>query len=464
MDIDARRASETRDRHLVRIRALIEHYHPGAQTVVLLPGGMGSQLDLSTAVLPANDDAAQTGWDTAWLSLRVLLNKSLEGLELSANGTDTGGHLAIANGEIRGLYSPYDATEKHLQDSGRNYIVFGFDWRRSLGEGAAHLEWFLTQLKNGVLDRYREDPLPKVTLLGHSQGGLVIKVFLHRLFPDDDTAKTAGAWFERVVMVGAPFYGTCNHMQRYYVGESPLGLLYSNRRVAELTATLPAPYVLMFPSRPTYESFGARAGLHRYPVLDETESAADPFDPAQAHRFPPWVNPKYIQAAARTGRVLARQLPAPLIPRVFNFRAVVENGTPHELIWSVQDGEAFDPTGHLAPVLGAKFGAGDGTVPSWSGRLVDVPDDQVADLEQASKHVTLLQHGETLATLDHLLDAGELPDRITESYRELLPPKAPDGSTQSLLVRAKSGALTADEVAHAPVAVFRNLFEEGRLC
>ena len=464
MDIDTRRTNETRDRHFERIRELLDHYRRGAQTIVLLPGGMGSQLDVSTATFPADGDAPPTGWDAAWLSLGVLFKRSLEGLVISPNGHDEDEHLAIANGEIRGVYAPYDATRACLEAAGRNYIVFGFDWRRSLGEAASHLEWFLAQLKACVLERYAEDPLPGVTLLGHSQGGLVLKVFFHRLFPDDASAQRAGDWFERAICVGTPFYGTCNHMQRYYLGESALNLVYGTSRVAGLTASLPAPYVLMFPSQATYRAVGAKAGLSSYPVLDESGAPADPYDPAQTHRFPRWVRPEYLSAAARTGSLLARPLPAPLIPRVFNFRSVVETGTPQELIWSVEDGASFQPLGVRAPVRVEKTGPGDTTVPSWSGRLVDVPDDQVADLQQADDHVTLLQHGETLATLVHLLNTGELPEGISGAHGEQLPPRAPDHELNAFLLRAKAGALDPREMANVPVGIVRKFFEAGRLC
>ena len=176
---------EIRDAHATRIREFLSRYRPGRPTVVLLPGGMGSQLDRSDQRYRDDHPVPAFKYDPVWLDLGLLFDGDALTLELHRDGRDKGGHVIIPDGPLRFLVNAYDRTEAFFrQDSRYNYIVFGVDWRRAVGEAAAFLDEFLRHLRAAVKTRFRgEDPLARTSLLAHSMGGLVAKVFLHRPGP-----------------------------------------------------------------------------------------------------------------------------------------------------------------------------------------------------------------------------------------------------------------------------------------
>ena len=220
------------------------------------------------------------------------------------------------------LVNAYDGTRRFFQDLGWNYIVFPYDWRRSLEEAASQLTEFLVNLRDRVKDlRDGFDPLPTTTLMAHSQGGLVAKIFLQSISGDD--GRGIGNWMERLVTVAAPFYGTSTHQSRYYQGQSPLNIFYGKRRVAEIAGTLPGPYVLMFADQGTLNADTRTVlGLSDYPVKDSVTGApADPYDSANFSRYPPWVSTSALEAALLARETIAADLPAPVAERVFHIRS-----------------------------------------------------------------------------------------------------------------------------------------------
>ncbi len=437
----ARAAAITRvhTRHLAR---LVAEYRPGRPTVVLLPGAMGSALERSRR--PYVDDGAPLGgYDTVWMDSGIVFDHEFLDLAILPGGHDVGEHVIVPDGPLQFVVWPYWGTEAYLRGQGFNFLVFGFDWRRALDESAAYLERFLAALRDAVRAAHGEDPLPSTTLVGHSMGGLLPKVLLDRLHR---RGEDAGRWMARFVTVGTPFYGSDNHMSRYYKGVPPLNLLYGARALAPLVGTMPGPYVFLCLDRATYRRDGAALGLQRYPVRDAADDRreADPSDPALADRYPDWVDRGSIDAALRDRDVLTRPLPAPDLARMFHLRSVADPTTLVELCWAPVRGRQFDPEGDPDPITGQP-GPGDGTVPAWSGRLAQTPRTQVYDLQVARDHPRLCEHVETLEVLRVLIETGHLPARVEVADITFGSPRASRPELEQFLAEAAAGRLRAAE-------------------
>lgn len=390
-------------------------YQPGQPTIVLLPGGMGSQLDQSTrpfrGTVPEN-------FDPIWIDLGILpfLGADARKLEITGDLADIGGHIVVPNGPLRftGLRS-YDDTERFFSSHGYNYVVFGFDWRRQLQEAVGFLRQFLSALAVLWLD---QDPNADVTLLCHSQGGLVGKLFL-------DTYATAPSSFprylKRVVCVAAPFYGTGTHMQRYFVGDKALNVLYPAKTVAEVTSTLPGPYALLPIDLQTFGKVGASIGLSSYPVSDATTGApADPYgDDSQAlDRYPQFVNHGLRLAAGRVRQAVASPLPPALHDRMWFIRSGLTE-TPVRFRWSTVPPD-YDPgrPSSQPPYEAIDDGPGDGTVPFWSAVLAGTSPGHIHDCQVAKDHPRLAEHPEVLNVVHTIVRENQLAG--AERMRSLL--------------------------------------------
>ena len=455
------RTLEIRDAHATRIKEFVRAYRPARPTVVMLPGGLGSQLDRSDTRYRDDVPIPSFKYDPVWIDLGLLFNEDALKLEIRRDGRDKGNHIIIPDGPLRFLIKPYDRTERYFREEPRyNYIVFGYDWRRDIGESAGFLEDFLRHMREAIRARHGgEDPLPNTTLLCHSQGGLVAKVFLHR---PGIISRSIG----RVITVATPFYGTSTQIQRYYHGVAVLNTLHGRKRIARISGTLPAPYIFLFLDRSTWEEYGAQLGLADYPMRDaETGAPADPYDPANFSRYPKWVRRGFVRKAARLLHTIARPLPAIAQAPIFHIRSGNNNDTFTGLTWAPVAGADFDPDEDELPI-GGVTGQGDGTVPTWSARLAHTPDERVYDLNLAWDHQALLEHRETLEVVTHIIEHDRLPgavhvaDEIYGGHK----PKASDAELQRFLTEVAAGTATRNDPRATDESMLNKLVEEISLC
>lgn len=409
-DYDAARRAAIRNSYRAAIKELVARYRPGRPTVVMLPGGMGSQLDRSPEPWTGSSEDVAC-YDPIWLDSGIFFESDGTKLEIDPDGRDIGGHIVVPNGPLRYLVHAYAETERWAAASGINYVVFGYDWRRSLEEAADHLDFFLDAMRDAIMHRCGEDPLPTTTLLGHSQGGLVAKVFLHEV-------GGAAAKMARLITVGTPFYGTWSHQQRFYVGQSPLNAIYGIRNTARIIATLPGPYILMFLDREAFDRDHARlgfAGPDDYPITNAISGApCDPFADEHLGRYPPWVSRFHIAAARETLRKVAAPLPDAVAERVHCIRSALDKQTPTRLRWEPVPAD-FDPGVRYINPIKTKAprngGGGDNTVPAWSAWHAHVPRENCIDLKRARVHGDLLQHTEVLDAVGRLVNPSYVPYR-----------------------------------------------------
>ncbi len=464
MSYETARTSEIHDAHQRLIEAFANTYRVGQPTVLLLPGGMGSHLERSAR--PYQNDASIPfdAFDPVWMDLEIFFGRDAASLRIQDNDRDHGDYVVVPNGPLRFLVDAYDGTQRYFRQLGWNYLVFGYDWRRPLAEAAAQLEEFLSNVRYRVKELRDVDPLPTTTLLAHSQGGLVAKVFLHLVAAQD--GGQLARWCERLVTVATPFYGTASHHDRYYVGQKPLNLFYGTEFIADLAGSLPGPYILMTADRATLSGATlSRLGLDAYPIVDAgSQQPCDPYDPAHFARFPAWVKRQHIADARAIRRTLAAPLPSEALKRVFHVRSGLDTGTGHTLRWHAVDGATYDYR-NGCPVERVP-GPGDGTVPFWSARLAQTPDSHVFDLSRAADHGLLCEHAETLGVIEHLVRKKRLPKpaQITAVDQSLGTPVASEARMNQFLRDAQSGALSKSDPQANDPAVWRRVLNDLSLC
>jgi hypothetical protein len=417
MNYERVRRELIRQQYLAQITKAMEAFDPSLSTVVLLPGGMGSQLDRSEQSFDRAADTADD-FDTVWVSAGLFFAGDARTLEIDADGRDAGAHVVRADSELRIDFGPdigisaYEGAIDFFTDGKNgnyNLLIFGFDWRRSIVECADWLKEFLSMFREQVQDRFGDgsnhDPLAKTTLLAHSQGGLVAKAFVHRVADPGD-------WFQYLITVGTPFYGTWSQQQRYYQGESLLWCCYSKGELARIVGTLPGLYALMMIDRRTFDTYHEQLGLPAdgYPERDQDGNPIDPYDPAHDDRYPRhWFKARYLAEALQTRLQIAESIPDALRSRFFNIRSAHDE-TPTRLIWKPLP-QDYDPERDPPPIEAEpEKDGGDGTVPRWAAFHASAAADNRIDLNTSlpfiEDHPFLLDMEETLHNVKRIVDTG----------------------------------------------------------
>lgn len=160
---------------------------------------------------------------------------------------------------------------------------FAYDWRKSVTAAAAELDSVLI----GIPDVTR-----KVTLIAHSQGGLVVAMLFHLGGPG---SRRVG----KVVAVGCPFAGLLKTLRMINEGSGVLSHLLPSDPIRELLGSMPGAYELM-PSRSSPPLFADAEGNPSTPFACAASLPGARFDPA------------LLQAAAGVVTPLSLTFPVPV--------------------------------------------------------------------------------------------------------------------------------------------------------
>ncbi|RDJ21857.1 hypothetical protein DWF00_26330 [Bosea caraganae] len=377
------------------------------KTIILFPGGMGSSLKWARTP----HGVTPYSYDTVWLGCSIM---SGAGHLLKMNGDeDDAGHFVIADGCVSFSVpfvvdlEPYDDFLRWCGQNGFDYFVFAWDWRRRPEAVAAFfLNTFVPKFRCRVQEACGVDPFDDVTLLGHSFGGMAIKLILNHGGAIVDKV-------DRAITVGTPFYGHAGHIHRYFKGEPQLDALpgYDKRDLTQLISSMRGPYTLLYLDEATYQrdktalAQDAAFPMLRYPLRDATTNAvADPYNPGTSglkRRYPrDW---GFVSAELSHARDTYQQVAKPLSPltnmKLHHIRAVQQrNGTNaydtiHEQSWAWIDRD-FDPESDETPIEDKTVCQGDGVIPAWSARLVSALPENVhtvfGDMDDGFEHSDLM--------------------------------------------------------------------------
>ena len=463
------RATVTSAAYDAQVGRFLATYNPNLRTVVLIPGGMGSQLDRSPSPFRPPAELPLGRFDPVWMDFGILFTAEARDLAIDARGHDAGDHVIVANGPLRFIVYgyPYERTRLWAADSMLNYVVFGYDWRRPVTEAAAWLDTFLRRCRDRVAGKHPGHTMDDVTLLAHSQGGLVATMYLHKRFRRAATsADVDAAGIGRVVTVGTPFFSAATNIFRYFQGQEPLNAIYGAADLARIAGSLPGPYIL---NAPAADLFKAAFPGDDYPVTDDTTGQPlDLHDDAVAtQRLPPWFDRDHMQAARREKRLLCRELPAPVAERLWHIRSGLGEGAVTRLRWTApaRPINAYRPGRDDLPFVEVA-GAGDGTVPFWAAALPQNKG-RTYDCVTADEHTTLAEHDEPLRVVRSIIETAHLP-RASVVANALTPEPKPVRASAAVVARLcqEIGDRTAgrDDPRLQDRAVWRRLFEEAHLC
>ena len=221
--------------------------------IILLPGIMGSRLTNSPATPDCADDIFRT-FGEVWFKLDKLFGLGTLVLQPDTPQPADGCNVITPAGimdetGIQDAYSVFMKDEAHLY-AGYTLQSFPYDWRLSLEDSAAKLDAQISDWK------YKQ-----VTLVGHSMGGLLARVYVS----DPDRA----AKVDKVITVGTPYWGapaiTLNMRGGFLPGDFHIGNLYADLPVvADIIRNSPGSMQLL-PS----EAYFQAAGSGYYKNIDQ---------------------------------------------------------------------------------------------------------------------------------------------------------------------------------------------------
>ncbi len=454
------------------IARFVRAYRPWRPTVILLVGGMASRIARARTPFQDGDPPAELQYDTVWLNLFSVWTDQ----ELKMNGDiDSDNRICVATGPIAlPCLDPYGRFARWCEDNQFNHIIFSWDWRRQLDPIVDFFtNCFLPKLQSAVQEVHGSEfnCLQGATLVGHSEGGFLVKLFLHGGSP-------YVPMFARAVTVGTPFYGYAYQVPRYFAGMNPLNYFSSPKIMAELIATLLGGYALFFTDLATFERDRALLEADRdypppqWPCVDTTiGSPFDPYNPWPTQGAPP-AAPAPAAGAAAAGSGAAQPAavdalsPYPTdigfqwdqLPKANAVRTRITDPLPPELnarFYNVRGVQAaaidvlglhfgaggpapstaiglnwgwvaatFSPgSGDKVPI-GYINGAGDDTIPAWSARLVSIPAANVITVvgdQNELSHQMLMDNDAVLARLGALIASSEAivtPSRTPADTRQ----------------------------------------------
>jgi pimeloyl-ACP methyl ester carboxylesterase len=158
-----------------QLQSLLSSFDPNKPTVILLPGGMGSQLERTEYPVGGEPNVIN---DVIWVDWGIFWPKrDARNAEIEVRGReerDKDSHVVAAHGPLRFItQTPYEELSDYAYNEGWNYFVFGFDWRRPLAESATYFRDFIYKFQKEILAVHRKDPIPNLAVVCHSMGGLV---------------------------------------------------------------------------------------------------------------------------------------------------------------------------------------------------------------------------------------------------------------------------------------------------
>jgi pimeloyl-ACP methyl ester carboxylesterase len=376
------------------------------RTVILFPGGLGSRLLRGRW---RYDVATFFSQYTAWLDPMFLDPIAIPASDLQMRSDlDEQRRLVVPDGSIDfpPFFQPYGGFTQWCDVNKLDWFVFGWDWRRRIEPTVDFfLDTFLDWFRQRVIELCRHDPLQNLTLIGHSFGGLVVKLIVNR------HTNPYVRQLKQAVTVGSPFYGYGGQVRRFFEGQALLNDLKGKAAVIRTISSMPGPYALMFLDHETFIANEAALAadpdypLSQYPSMDHANPAvfADPYNPltnADRVRYPQnyLFSMGDLIAAKATCRDITARLAPSIEPKFFNIRAVQHDGTQDSQATAVSQTwkwirPEFDVENEADEMpITDTMGPGDSVIPAWSARLASTPAGNVRTLKGNIEHMMMMNH------------------------------------------------------------------------
>lgn len=398
------------------------------QTVILFPGGAGCQLKRSPDKYPSGDITNPSTYDYVWLNCLTFIGAALFlRMERSKDGVymEADQHIIIASGSVQ-LFgeTPYDDFIDWCRPRGIDLFVYGYDWRRPFEDCARFFVMkFLPHFQKRVIEGCSTNPLAKLSLLGHSLGGMLVNWILRN---HHDEIEKIGHW-HRAVTVATPFYGYAEQMPRWFAGQWPLNFL-GTEEVVRVISSFPAFYTVNFLDMETYDhnkellEADPSYPLADYPSRDHANPSlrVDPYNPGineDLVRYPTQKKTGFDMAELGRALKVFQSLAAPIVDaslstKFFNIRGVLPNPDTHgSTRWGWIDPD-FDPDVDDSPIFLHEDVPGDGTQPAWTARLASLPRDNVINAIGDDVEHTFIMNATVV--LEKLAGVFDVPKEVRE--------------------------------------------------
>jgi pimeloyl-ACP methyl ester carboxylesterase len=375
--------------YLARLQPLINAfaltYSAAKPTIILFPGGMASKLMRANKSFPV----PPTGYYTSWLSNNIASGEAKH-LPLQANGNDFDDRFVVPDGYIDYVVHPYNNFAGWCTKNGIQLFVCGFDWRRSAKFSADFFRTSVLPALDAAIPG--GGGLQNFTLVGHSLGGMVVKLIAN------ETSDPCVHRMTHAITVGSPFYGYGAQIHRYLKGIPTLDWtladpLHQDRTMIGIIASMPGGYEFLYLDetsfnlyKPDFAKDAPGFVLASYPCMDKDvpTTVADPYHPVDSGNMVryPLFNPANMTMLTN-GLAISTKVSDPLDPGVadkfYCIRGVQKkygarlNGTVVRSSWKRVNKTTYDPDKNLDPIKDTK-GFGDGTQPAWGARLLQLLD------------------------------------------------------------------------------------------
>jgi len=373
------------------------------ETVILLPGGSGSNLWHADRKFGEVSNPRDYHFDRVWLDLGIFAGDG-KAIKINRNGHDVGDRVMVGDGDVRFPVRPYVRAMTFFRGKAKfNALLLGWDWRRNLLAAVDILNAVIETIKKRKASSKNPQRVMKnIFIVGHSMGGMVAKLFFQT---HQNVAKELGG----MISVGTPFYGYLGQLRRIFEGEPTLNRLppYNAKTVATITSSCPGLYTLFPIDKKTYDAVGDQLGLTSYPVTALDGTPADVYDKHRpSSRFPNWVWLKQIEEARRLRQdLLSMPLPVPLNNVLFHIRSKIPKSTASTAKWKQELPGSYDPDKHQSPIEIGPMSEGDDTIPYWSAALASTPNDNITDFSQG-EHMSLMAQSFVLRHILKIVSRG----------------------------------------------------------
>ena len=213
--------------------------YPEGARLVALPMAKGKRLsELQDTVVPT------TVLDSVEIDVALLVR----GLEIDAYDEII---KTLAAGSYRDETIELAMSGPVNQGGHFTCFQYAYDWRRDISEQAVILHERVLHAANMAKDGFELDELPKVDIVAHSMGGLVLRYYLRygtQPLPEDGSLPElnwAGAQhIERAIIIGTPSAGSVLSLTQLVEGVNYVGLITPTYRPAVL-GSMPSIYQLL---------------------------------------------------------------------------------------------------------------------------------------------------------------------------------------------------------------------------
>jgi pimeloyl-ACP methyl ester carboxylesterase len=399
-------------------------------TIFLFPGGMGSQL--MRARTPYTSPAPFSYY-MSWLAPNVVIGEA-KNLAIEPDGVDHEQKYVVPDGGIDfdslcfdlHPYGDFIAWCKN-REKPIHLFVFGWDWRRGVQYSTDFfLDTFLPRFE-AKFPKDARHPLNNFSLIGHSAGGMVVKVIANQT--DNRYVQS----MKKAITVASPFYGYGAQIHLFIMGHhtlnSTIGGAHAASTMAGIASSMPGGYEFVYLDGETYDNNKAAFAdskeeypLLCYPSLDKKipTERADPFNPIDAGdsvRYPLGYGfSKCLLTDGMTGsRKVSSALDGSVATKFYCIRGVqFKNGRKlNKTVIGQKWGRVpstFSPDGPVRDPIDDINGFGDGVQPAWGARLLGLPDPkkQVITIVDDIEHMTMMNAPSVQTEIARLLGVASL--------------------------------------------------------